>query len=110
MMANADAFRRRFSPVGWALGGPDSYSRRRPSLRVRPHKAGGGPPALAERWALGQGLPVSAGTTSLDTYLGRWLAIMATRLRPSTVRAYAIDSRRFVPYLAGSRCVRSRLE
>ena len=52
-----------------------------------------------ERWALGQGLPVSAGTTSLETFLGRWLAITATRLRPSTARAYAIDVQRFVPYL-----------
>ncbi|HEX9096235.1 MAG TPA: tyrosine-type recombinase/integrase [Candidatus Dormibacteraeota bacterium] len=52
-----------------------------------------------ERWALGQGLPVSAGTTSLETFLSRWLAITATRLRPSTARAYTIDIQRFVPYL-----------
>jgi len=52
-----------------------------------------------ERWALGQGLPVSAGTTSLETFLSRWLAITSTRLRPSTARAYTIDVQRFVPYL-----------
>jgi hypothetical protein len=27
------------------------------------------------RWALGQGLPVSAGTAPLVTFLGRWLAV-----------------------------------
>ncbi len=52
-----------------------------------------------ERWALGQGLPVSAGTTSLETFLGRWLAITATRLRPSTVRAYTVDAQRLLPFL-----------
>ena len=52
-----------------------------------------------ERWALGQGLPVSAGTTSLGTFLGRWLAITSTRLRPSTTRAYTIDVQRVVPFL-----------
>jgi hypothetical protein len=30
------------------------------------------------RWALGQGLPVSAGTTSLATFFGRWLALTAS--------------------------------
>lgn len=52
-----------------------------------------------ERWALGQGLPVSAGTTSLQTFLGRWLAIASTQLRPSTARAYTIDVQRFLPFL-----------
>src|ERR1700736_4770425 len=52
-----------------------------------------------ERCALGQGLPVSAGTTSLEMFLGRGLAIAASRLRASTVRAYTIDVHRFVPYL-----------
>ncbi|MDQ6949552.1 MAG: site-specific integrase [Actinomycetota bacterium] len=51
------------------------------------------------RWALGQGLPVSAGTTSLETYFGRWLALTASRLRPSTVRAYRLDAQRLLPYL-----------
>ena len=52
-----------------------------------------------ERWALGQELPVSAGTTSLETFLGRWLAIASTRLRPSTARAYTVDVQRLVPFL-----------
>jgi integrase len=52
-----------------------------------------------ERWALGQGLPVSAGTTSLEAFLGRWLAITASLLRPSTVLTYTIDVQRFLPYL-----------
>jgi hypothetical protein len=51
------------------------------------------------RWALGQGLPVSAGTTSLETYLGRWLALTESRLRPSTVRAYRLDAQRLLPFL-----------
>jgi integrase len=51
------------------------------------------------RWSLGQGLPVSAGTTSLETFLARWLALSATRLRPSTVRAYTVDVQRVVPCL-----------
>ena len=32
------------------------------------------------RWALGQGLPVSTGTTSLATFFDRWLAVTRTRL------------------------------
>lgn len=52
-----------------------------------------------ERWALGQGLPVSAGTTSLATFLGRWLAVTGSRLQPNTVRAYAIDVQRIVAFL-----------
>ncbi len=51
------------------------------------------------RWALGQGLPVSAGTTSLATFFGRWLSVTASRLRPSTVRAYRLDAQRLVPFL-----------
>ncbi len=31
------------------------------------------------RWALGQGLPVSAGTTSLAILFGRWLAVTVRR-------------------------------
>ncbi len=50
---------------------------------------------LAEaRWAVGQGLPVSAGTTSLATFFGRWLTITGNRLRPSTVRAYRCSATR----------------
>ncbi len=51
------------------------------------------------RWALGQGLPVSAGTTSLSTFFGRWLALNASRLRPSTIRAYRLDAQRLLPFL-----------
>lgn len=35
----------------------------------------------------------------METFLSGWLAITATRLRPSTARAYTIDVQRFVPYL-----------
>ncbi len=51
------------------------------------------------RWALGQGLPVSAGTTSLATFFGRWLAVTGSHLRPSTLRAYRLDTQRLVPFL-----------
>ncbi len=51
------------------------------------------------RWALGQGLPVSAGTTSLATFFDRWLAVTRPRLQPTTMRAYAIGVRRLTPFL-----------
>ncbi len=35
------------------------------------------------RWALGEGLPVSARTQSLRAYLEYWLIVCRTRLRPS---------------------------
>jgi integrase len=56
---------------------------------------------LAEaRWALGQGLPVSAGTTSLATFFDRWLAVTRPRLQPTPMRAYAIGVRRLTPFLS----------
>jgi hypothetical protein len=45
------------------------------------------------RWALGQGLLVSAGTTSLATFFDRWLAVSRPRLQPTPMRAYAIGVR-----------------
>ncbi len=39
------------------------------------------------RWALGQGLPVSAGTTSLATFFDRWLAVTRPRLQRALVWA-----------------------
>jgi len=51
------------------------------------------------RWALGQGLPVSAGTMSLATFFDRWLAVTRPRLQPTTMRAYAIGLRRLIPFL-----------
>jgi len=35
------------------------------------------------RWALGEGLPVSAGTQSLRAYLEYWLMVCRARCRPS---------------------------
>ncbi len=57
---------------------------------------------------LGQGLPVSAETTSaettsLETFLGRWLALTESRLGPSTVRAYRLGAQRWYRAHQGSR-------
>ncbi len=46
------------------------------------------------RWALGEGLPVSAGTQSLRAYLEYWLLVCRSRLRPVTMVTYARDVRR----------------
>jgi hypothetical protein len=46
------------------------------------------------RWALGEGLPVSAGTQSLRAYLDYWLIVCRSRLRPITMVTYARDVRR----------------
>jgi hypothetical protein len=46
------------------------------------------------RWALGQGLAVSARTTSLRVYLQHWLLVCRTRLRPMTLVTYSRDVRR----------------
>ncbi len=51
------------------------------------------------RWALGQGLGVSAGTTSLRIYLQSWLLVCRTRLRPITLVTYARDARRVTDVL-----------
>jgi hypothetical protein len=40
------------------------------------------------RWALGEGLPVSAGTQSLRAFLEYWLVGCRTRLRPITLVTY----------------------
>jgi hypothetical protein len=58
------------------------HSRRDPSHKL-----------VDARWALGEGLPVSAGTQSLRAYLEYWLVICRTRLRPITVVTYARDVR-----------------
>jgi integrase len=58
------------------------------------------------RWALGQGLGVSAGTTSLRVYLQSWLMVCRTRLRPITLVTYARDVRRLANVL-GDTPVRS---
>src|SRR5207245_10018259 len=51
---------------------------------------------LAEtRWALGEGLPVSAGTQSLRAYLEYWLMVCRTRLTPITL----ITHSRYLPRL-----------
>ncbi|HVS06831.1 MAG TPA: hypothetical protein VHK65_11800 [Candidatus Dormibacteraeota bacterium] len=46
------------------------------------------------QWALGQGLGVSARTTSLRAFLESWLLVCRTRLRPMTLVTYARDVRR----------------
>ena len=46
------------------------------------------------RLALGQGLAVSARTTSLRVYLQHWLLVCRTRLRPMTLVTYSRDVRR----------------
>lgn len=51
------------------------------------------------RWALGQGLTVSAGTTSLRVYLQSWLTVCRTRLRPITLVTYGRDVRRLTNVL-----------
>src|SRR2546426_3115020 len=51
------------------------------------------------RWALGQGLVVTAGTTSLRVYLQSWLMVRRTRLRPITLVTYARDARRLADVL-----------
>ncbi len=51
------------------------------------------------RWALGEGLPVSAGTHSLRAYLDYWLIVCRTRLRPITLVTYARDVRRLTAAL-----------
>ncbi len=51
------------------------------------------------RWALGQGLAVSAGTMSLRAYLEYWLLLCRTRLRPITLVTYARDVRRLTKLL-----------
>jgi site-specific recombinase XerD len=51
------------------------------------------------RWALGQGLGVSARTTSLSAYLEYWLIVCRTRLRPITLVTYARDVRRLTTVL-----------
>ena len=49
---------------------------------------------LAEtRWALGEGLPVSAGTQSLRAYLEYWLMVCRTRLTPITLITLITHSR-----------------
>lgn len=58
------------------------------------------------RWALGQGLVVTAGTTSLRVYLQSWLMVCRTRLRPITMVTYARDARRLADVL-GDTPVRS---
>jgi len=58
------------------------------------------------RWALGQGLVVTAGTTSLRLYLQSWLMVCRTRLRPITLITYARDARRLADVL-GDTPVRS---
>jgi len=59
-------------------------------------RPGGGPPAVAGARVLGQRLPVSAGTTSLETSLARWLAITATRLWLSTVQVHTVNVQRLI--------------
>jgi len=55
---------------------------------------------LAEaRWALGQGLPVNSGTHPLSVFFARWLAATRPRLRPTTMRADAINVGRLAPFL-----------
>ncbi|MDQ6944757.1 MAG: site-specific integrase [Actinomycetota bacterium] len=51
------------------------------------------------RWALGEGLPVSAGTQSLRAYLEYWLMVCRTRLRPITLVTYGRDVRRLTAVL-----------
>ncbi len=51
------------------------------------------------RWALGEGLPVSAGTQSLRAYLEYWLMVCRSRLRPITMVTYARDVRRLTAAL-----------
>ena len=51
------------------------------------------------RWALGQGLGVTAGTTSLRVFLQSWLLVGRTRLRPITLVTYARDVRRLTDLL-----------
>ncbi len=58
------------------------------------------------RWALGQGLVVTAGTTSLRVYLQSWLMVCGTRLRQMTLVTYARDARRLADVL-GDTPVRS---
>src|SRR5438270_5836085 len=52
-----------------------------------------------QRWALGEGLPVSAGTQSLRAFLEYWLLVCRTRLRPITLVTYARDVRRLTAVL-----------
>lgn len=54
--------------VQWALGGPNPYSRRWPALLLRAHRGDVIHRLSEARWALGQALPVSAGTTSQATF------------------------------------------
>lgn len=51
------------------------------------------------RWALGEGLPVSAATQSLRAYLDYWLIVCRRRLRPLTLVTYARDVRRLTATL-----------
>ena len=51
------------------------------------------------RWALGEGMPVSARTTSLRIYLESWLLVRGSRLRPITLVTYARDVRRLTDML-----------
>ncbi len=51
------------------------------------------------RWALGEGLGVSASTTSLRMYLQHWLMVCRTRLGPVTLVTYALDVRRLTSVL-----------
>jgi len=70
---------RREGQIRIPCGGRRSfYARARPNVIHRLSEA---------RWALRQGLPVSAGTTSLAAFFGRWLSVTASQLGPSTVRA-----------------------
>jgi integrase len=55
--------------------------------------------AADARWALGEGLPVNAGTQSLRAYLEYWLMIRGIRLRPITMVAYARDVSRLTAVL-----------
>src|SRR5919204_1949813 len=51
------------------------------------------------RWALANGLPVSAGTQSLRDFFAYWLTANRGRLRPATLGTYALDVQRLEPYL-----------
>ena len=93
---------------GRALVGPNSYTRRRSAVLLRLDPAGRHPPRFGASMTLGQGLPVSAETTSaettsLETFLGRWLALTESRLGPSTVRAYRLGAQRWYRAHQGSR-------
>jgi hypothetical protein len=50
------------------------------------------------RWALGEGLPVSAGTQSRRAYLEYWLIVCRTRLRPSQLVTYGFPEQPTCPH------------